>query len=185
VRSLTRRMREICVITELVINHTSDQNPWFQSRVRAVAGVGLRTILPTNTSNVWSDTPEKYKDSRSFLKTSKLRTWAWDPVARPIMASLLFASARPNTLIEIRQCIMQWRSRDFWLGLGVMVFALTYPVPYERENTSCENLPEHTNTCVSSVLTSTQSFQIACCSRRRTNGLKMQPLTSAARTNRT
>src|SRR6266516_4181025 len=93
--------RNLRVITELVINHTSDQNPWFQKSRRAVAlaGVGgpggVRSTsgaaVSTHGDNddlaykdfyVWSDTPEKFKDARVIFKDFETSNWAWDPVAK-------------------------------------------------------------------------------------------------------
>ena len=67
--------RNLRVITELVINHTSDQNPWFQKSRRAPSG------SPERDFYVWSDTPEKYKDARIIFKDFETSNWAWDPVA--------------------------------------------------------------------------------------------------------
>src|SRR5438034_4937985 len=94
--------RNLRVITELVINHTSDQNPWFQKsrRAIAVAGVGAPdrdqstsrgavVAAPGYTDDlaykdfyVWSDTPEKYADARIIFKDFETSNWAWDPVAK-------------------------------------------------------------------------------------------------------
>src|SRR5882672_3252284 len=89
--------RNLRVITELVINHTSDQNPWFQKSRRAVAAAGVGDLssdqstsratsarIPSNDLAykdfyVWSDTPEKYKDSRIIFKDFETSNWAWDP----------------------------------------------------------------------------------------------------------
>src|SRR6516225_12139474 len=67
--------RGIRVITELVINHTSDQHPWFQRARLAPAGSPHRDFY------VWSDSPEKYKDARVIFKDFERSNWAWDPVA--------------------------------------------------------------------------------------------------------
>ncbi|MEY2585960.1 MAG: maltose alpha-D-glucosyltransferase / alpha-amylase, partial [Verrucomicrobiota bacterium] len=66
--------RGLRVITELVINHTSDQNPWFQKSRRAAPG------SPEREMYVWSDTPEKYKETRIIFKDFETSNWAWDPV---------------------------------------------------------------------------------------------------------
>ena len=156
--------RNLRVITELVINHTSDQNPWFQKsrRAVAVAGVGDRGkadsvsrgagfIGPGHGSDdlaykdfyVWSDTPEKYKDSRIIFKDFETSNWAWDPVAKAYywhrfyshQPDLNFDNPAVHDAVE-KVC-------DFWLGLGVDGLRLdAIPYLYERENTSCENLPE-------------------------------------------
>src|SRR5262252_2743491 len=66
----------IRVITELVINHTSDQHPWFQRARRAPPGSNERNFY------VWSDTPEKYQEARIIFKDFEPSNWTWDPVAR-------------------------------------------------------------------------------------------------------
>src|ERR1700709_2277488 len=68
--------RDIRVITELVLNHTSDQHPWFQRSRRAAKGSRDRDFY------VWSDTPEKYKEARIIFKDLEPSNWTWDPVAR-------------------------------------------------------------------------------------------------------
>ncbi|PYK12130.1 MAG: maltose alpha-D-glucosyltransferase [Verrucomicrobia bacterium] len=138
--------RNLKVITELVINHTSDQNPWFQKSRRAVAaaGAGISSNDPAYKDfYVWSDTPEKYKDSRIIFKDFETSNWAWDPVAKAYywhrfyshQPDLNFDNPAVHDAVE-KVC-------DFWLGLGVDGLRLdAIPYLYERENTSCENLPE-------------------------------------------
>src|SRR5882724_2575473 len=138
--------RNLRVITELVINHTSDQNPWFQKSRRAVAAAsaGISSDdLAYKDFYVWSDTPEKYKDSRIIFKDFETSNWAWDPVAKAYywhrfyshQPDLNFDNPAVHDAVE-KVC-------DFWLGLGVDGLRLdAIPYLYERENTSCENLPE-------------------------------------------
>src|SRR5437588_12272013 len=138
--------RNLHVITELVINHTSDQNPWFQKSRRAVAaaGAGISSDdLAYKDFYVWSDTPEKYSGSRITFKDLDTSNWAWDPVAKAYywhrfyshQPDLNFDNPAVHDAVE-RVC-------DFWLGLGVDGLRLdAIPYLYERENTSCENLPE-------------------------------------------
>src|SRR5207245_10223575 len=68
--------RGLRVITELVINHTSDQSPWFQKSRRAKPGSAEREMY------VWSDTPEKYTDARIIFKDFETSNWSWDPVGK-------------------------------------------------------------------------------------------------------
>src|SRR4026207_2318634 len=68
--------RGLRVVTELVLNHTSDEHPWFQRARRAAPGTPERDFY------VWSDTPEKYEDTRIIFKDYETWNWAWDPVAR-------------------------------------------------------------------------------------------------------
>jgi maltose alpha-D-glucosyltransferase/alpha-amylase len=129
--------RNVRVITELVINHTSDQNPWFQKSRRAPSGSLERDFY------VWSDTPEKYKDARIIFKDFETSNWAWDPVAKAYywhrfyshQPDLNFDNPAVHDAVE-KVC-------DFWLGLGVDGLRLdAVPYLYEREGTICENLPE-------------------------------------------
>ena len=129
--------RNLRVITELVINHTSDQNPWFQKSRRAAPG------SPEREFYVWSDTPEKYKDARIIFKDFETSNWAWDPVAKAYywhrfyshQPDLNFANPAVHEAVE-KVC-------DFWLSLGADGLRLdAVPYLYEREGTNCENLPE-------------------------------------------
>jgi maltose alpha-D-glucosyltransferase/alpha-amylase len=129
--------RGLRVITELVINHTSDQNPWFQKSRRATPG------SPEREMYVWSDTPEKYKEARIIFKDFETSNWAWDPVAKAYYWHR-FYSHQPDlnfdnpAVHEIVQRIL-----DFWLEMGVDGLRLdAIPYLYEREGTNCENLPE-------------------------------------------
>src|SRR5213083_271763 len=130
--------RDLRVITELVINHTSDQNPWFQKSRRAAPG------SPERDFYVWSDTPEKYKDARIIFKDFETSNWAWDPVAKAYYWHR-FYSHQPDLNFEnpkVREAMIQ--AVDFWMGrMGVDGLRLdAIPYLYEREGTSCENLPE-------------------------------------------
>jgi len=129
--------RNLRVITELVINHTSDQNPWFQRSRRAAPG------SPEREFYVWSDTAEKYKDARIIFKDFETSNWAWDPVAKAYywhrfyshQPDLNFDNSAVHEAVE-KVC-------DFWLAMGVDGLRLdAVPYLYEREGTICENLPE-------------------------------------------
>jgi maltose alpha-D-glucosyltransferase/alpha-amylase len=129
--------RGLRVITELVINHTSDQNPWFQKSRRAPSGSPERELY------VWSDTAEKYKDARIIFKDFETSNWSWDPIAKAYywhrfyshQPDLNFDNPAVHELVE-QVC-------DFWLSLGVDGLRLdAIPYLYEQEGTNCENLPE-------------------------------------------
>ncbi len=129
--------RGLKVITELVLNHTSDQHPWFQRARRAPPGSRWRDFY------VWSDTPERYQGARIIFKDFERSNWTWDPVARAYYWHRFF-SHQPDLNFDhppVRRAML--RVLDFWLGLGVDGLRLD-AVPYlvEREGTSCENLPE-------------------------------------------
>ena len=129
--------RGIRVITELVINHTSDQHPWFQRARRAKSGSPWRNVY------VWSDTRDKYKDARIIFKDFETSNWAWDPVAGANYWHR-FYSHQPDLNFDnphVKEAI--FRVLDFWLGMGVDGLRLdAVPYLFEREGTNCENLPE-------------------------------------------
>ena len=129
--------RALRVITELVINHTSDQHPWFQKSRRARLGDPWRDFY------VWSDTPEKYKEARIIFKDFEPSNWSWDPVAQRYYWHRFYAHQpdlnfdHPAVHQEVKNVL------DFWLEMGVDGVRLdAVPYLYEREGTSCENLPE-------------------------------------------
>jgi maltose alpha-D-glucosyltransferase / alpha-amylase len=129
--------RGIRVITELVLNHTSDRHPWFQMSRKASPGSMWRDFY------VWSDTPDKYAEARVIFKDFEVSNWAWDPVAKAYYWHR-FYSHQPDLNFDnprVRKMIL--RVLDFWLAMGVDGFRLD-AVPYliEREGTHCENLPE-------------------------------------------
>ncbi|MEY2537652.1 MAG: maltose alpha-D-glucosyltransferase / alpha-amylase [Verrucomicrobiota bacterium] len=144
--------RNLRVITELVINHTSDQNIWFQKSRRAVGAAagsaGKRTAVSAEDASfkdfyVWSDTPEKYEEARIIFKDFETSNWSWDPVAKAYywhrfyshQPDLNFDNPAVHAAVE-KVC-------DFWLDLGVDGLRLdAVPYLYEREGTNCENLPE-------------------------------------------
>jgi len=129
--------RGLRIITELVLNHTSDQHPWFQRARRSPPGSRWRNFY------VWSDTTEKYKSARIIFKDFESSNWAWDPVANAYYWHR-FYSHQPDLNFdnpETREALIQ--ALDFWLRAGVDGLRLdAVPYLYEREGTSCENLPE-------------------------------------------
>ncbi len=129
--------RGLRVITELVLNHTSDQHAWFQRSRRALPGSRWRNYY------VWSDTPDKYRDARIIFKDFESSNWSWDPIAKAYYWHR-FYSHQPDLNWdnpEVRDAM--FAAMDFWLDLGVDGLRLD-AVPYllEREGTNCENLPE-------------------------------------------
>ncbi len=129
--------RGLRVITELVINHTSDQHPWFQRARRSPAGSTERDFY------VWSDTPDKYRQARIIFQDTETSNWSWDPVARAYFWHRFF-SHQPDLNYDNPQVEEALHSvLDFWLDLGVDGLRLdAVPYLYEREGTMCENLPE-------------------------------------------
>lgn len=129
--------RGLRVITELVVNHTSDQHEWFQRARHAPAGSKWRNFY------VWSDTPEKYADARIIFKDTEPSNWSWDPVAKAYFWHRFF-SHQPELNYdspEVQQAV--FKVLEFWLKIGVDGLRLdAVPYLYEREGTNCENLPE-------------------------------------------
>ncbi len=123
------------VITELVLNHTSDQHPWFQESRQP--GSARRNWY------VWSDTPERYRDARVIFQDFEHANWTWDPVAHAYYWHRFF-SHQPDLNWdnpEVEEALKQ--ALFFWADQGVDGFRLdAIPYLYEREGTSCENLPE-------------------------------------------
>jgi maltose alpha-D-glucosyltransferase/alpha-amylase len=129
--------RGLRVITELVLNHTSDQNEWFQKARRARPGSSLRDFY------VWSDTPTQYGEARIIFKDFESSNWAWDPVAKAYYWHR-FYSHQPDLNFDhprVRKTML--RVLDFWLDLGVDGLRLdAVPYLFERDGTNCENLAE-------------------------------------------
>jgi maltose alpha-D-glucosyltransferase/alpha-amylase len=128
--------RGLRVITELVVNHTSDQHPWFQE-ARSSTG------NPRRDWYVWSDTDERYRGVRIIFVDTEMSNWAWDPRSKAYYWHRFF-SHQPDLNYDnpaVRE--EMWNVMKFWLDLGVDGFRVD-AVPYlvEREGTSCENLPE-------------------------------------------
>jgi len=129
--------RDLKVITELVINHTSDQHPWFQRARRAPEG------SPERDFYVWSDDPELYKDARIIFQDTETSNWSWDPVANTYYWHRFF-SHQPDLNFEnpaVHGALFD--ALEFWLDAGVDGLRLdAVPYLYERDGTMCENLPE-------------------------------------------
>ena len=129
--------RGLRIITELVVNHTSDQHPWFQAARRAPKGSAKRDYY------VWSDDADRYAGTRIIFTDSEKSNWAWDEVAQQFYWHRFF-SHQPDLNFDnprVRQAV--FRTMRFWLDMGVDGFRLD-AVPYliEREGTTNENLRE-------------------------------------------
>jgi maltose alpha-D-glucosyltransferase / alpha-amylase len=125
------------VITELIINHTSDRHPWFQAARNAPAGTAQRDFY------VWSDTDQKYLDTRIIFTDTETSNWAWDPIAKAYYWHRFF-SHQPDLNFDnpqVMQAVLQ--VMRFWFDMGVDGFRLD-AIPYlvEREGTNNENLRE-------------------------------------------
>jgi maltose alpha-D-glucosyltransferase / alpha-amylase len=129
--------RGLQVMIELVVNHTSDQHPWFQSARHAPPGSDERNYY------VWSDTDQKYRDARIIFTDTEKSNWTWDPVAQAYYWHRFF-SHQPDlnydnpAVLEGVLAVMR-----YWLDMGVDALRID-AIPYlvERDGTNCENLPE-------------------------------------------
>ncbi len=129
--------RGIRVITELVLNHTSAEHPWFQAARRAPAG------SPEREFYVWSDTPDRYVDTRIIFKDYETSNWSWDPVAKAYYWHRFYAHQPDLNFDNPHVHEALFRVIDFWMEMGVDGVRLdAVPYLYEREGTSCENLTE-------------------------------------------
>lgn len=128
--------RGIRVITELILNHTSDQHPWFKRARKAKAGSRWREFY------VWSDTPEKYRDARVIIAGEESSNWSWDTEARQYYWHR-FNRHQPELNYDNPEVQMEMiKVIDFWMKMGVDGFRLSSaPFLFEEEGTSCENLP--------------------------------------------
>jgi maltose alpha-D-glucosyltransferase / alpha-amylase len=129
--------RGIRVITELVLNHTSDQHAWFQRSRKAKKGSVFRDYY------VWSDSPEQYGDARVIFKDFETSNWAWDPLVHSYYWHR-FYSHQPDLNFE-NPHVQKTMTKviDYWFSMGVDGLRLdAVPYLYEREGTNCENLPE-------------------------------------------
>jgi len=129
--------RNLRVITELVMNHTSDQHPWFQKSRRAKPGSKWRNYY------VWNDNPDKYKEARIIFQDFEASNWTWDPVAQSYFWHR-FYHHQPDLNFdnpEVREAM--FKIIDYWMKMGVDGVRLdAIPYLFEREGTNCENLQE-------------------------------------------
>ncbi|TVQ39503.1 MAG: maltose alpha-D-glucosyltransferase [Spirochaetaceae bacterium] len=129
--------RDIRVITELVINHTSDQHRWFQRSRRAKPGSVHRDYY------VWSDTPDKYLDARIIFTDFESSNWSWDPVAQAYYWHRFYHHQPDLNYDNPRVCEEIFAVLDYWFEMGVDALRLdAIPYLFERDDTNCENLPE-------------------------------------------
>ncbi|MGE4079132.1 MAG: maltose alpha-D-glucosyltransferase, partial [Reyranella sp.] len=129
--------RGLRIVTELVINHTSDQHPWFQRARRAKPGSSTRNFY------VWADNDQGYQGTRVIFVDSERSNWTWDPVANAFYWHRFYAHQPDLNFDNERVIEAVLRVMRFWLDMGVDGLRLD-AVPYlvEREGTINENLPE-------------------------------------------
>jgi len=128
--------RGIRVLTELVLNHTSDQHPWFQEARRGPDS-------PYRAHYVWNDNDDRYRGVRVIFRDTEISNWTWDPVAKAYYWHRFF-SHQPDLNYDhpaVQEVILD--VVRFWLDRGVDGLRCdAVPYLFEREGTSCENLPE-------------------------------------------
>ncbi len=129
--------RNMRVITELILNHTSDQHPWFKRARKAKPGTRYRDFY------VWSDTPDKYREARVIMQSEEASNWTWDNEARAYYWHRYFSHTPELNYENAEVQLEMMKVIDFWLKLGVDGFRLaSVPFLFEEEGTSCENLPQ-------------------------------------------
>ncbi len=125
------------VITELVLNHTSNEHKWFERARHSKPGSSYRDFY------VWNDSPDKYTDARIIFQDFELSNWSWDPIAKAYYWHR-FYSHQPDLNFDnprVHDAVL--KVLDFWFKIGVDGLRLdAVPYLYEREGTNCENLPE-------------------------------------------
>jgi maltose alpha-D-glucosyltransferase / alpha-amylase len=129
--------RDLHVLTELVVNHTSDEHPWFKAARRLPPGSPRRDFY------VWSDTKQRYEDARVIFTDTETSNWTWDPSAGAYYWHRFFHH-QPDLNYDNPAVIdAVLRVMTFWFDTGVDAMRLD-AVPYliERDGTICENLPE-------------------------------------------
>jgi maltose alpha-D-glucosyltransferase / alpha-amylase len=128
--------RGMRIIADLVVNHTSDQHPWFQEARRDPSS-------PYRNYYVWSDTDQVYKGTRVIFRDTETSNWTWDPVARQYFWHR-FYSHQPDLNFDNPQVKKEILNvMAFWLDRGIDGFRVdAVPYLFEREGTNCENLPE-------------------------------------------
>ena len=171
--------RGLRIITELVLNHTSDQHPWFRRARRAPAGSDERDFY------VWNDSPERYHEARIIFKDFESSNWSWDPLARAYYWHRFYAH-QPDLNFEnpaVHEALLS--VVDFWFEKGVDGLRLdAVPYLFEGERTA-RTSPRRTGSCASCARTSTENSKIGCCSPRPTSGPRTRPPTSAPATSAT
>jgi maltose alpha-D-glucosyltransferase/alpha-amylase len=127
--------RGIRIITDLVMNHTSDQHPWFQASRSDPDG-------PFGDFYVWSDTDDRYADARIIFVDTEVSNWSFDPVRRQFFWHRFF-SHQPDLNFE-NEAVQDamFEVVRFWMAMGIDGFRLdAVPYLFEEEGTNCENLP--------------------------------------------
>ncbi len=129
--------RDIRIITELVLNHTSSQHSWFQRARKSKPGSNYRNYY------VWNDSPDRYPDARIIFQDFEISNWSWDTEAKAYYWHR-FYSHQPDLNFDNPAVTKEvFKLIDFWFNIGVDGLRLdAVPYLFERDGTNCENLPE-------------------------------------------
>jgi maltose alpha-D-glucosyltransferase / alpha-amylase len=129
--------RGIKVITELVLNHTSDQHAWFKRARKSKTGSRFRDVY------VWNDSPDKFKEARVIYTDAETSNWSWDPEAKAYYWHRFYRH-QPELNFENAEVQLEMiKVVDFWMKMGVDGFRLSsIAFLFEEEGSSCENLPQ-------------------------------------------
>jgi glycosidase len=172
--------RNLQVLIELVVNHTSDQHPWFQAARRAPPGSGERDFY------VWSDSDKKYRDARIIFTDTEKSNWSWDPEAKAYYWHRFF-SHQPDLNFDnpavVREVI---RAMQFWLDLGVDGLRLD-AIPYSSSGKApiARICRKPTRSSARSGAHWTSAIRIGCFWRKPISGRLMSFSISARRTSAT
>jgi maltose alpha-D-glucosyltransferase / alpha-amylase len=129
--------RGLKVITELILNHTSDQHPWFQKSRKARSGSKYKDYY------VWSDSPDKYKEARIMFQGEEASNWAWDNEAKSYFWHRFYRHQPELNFDNSEVQLEMIKVVDFWMKMGIDGFRLaSVPFLFEEEGTNCENLPQ-------------------------------------------
>ncbi len=129
--------RSIRVIIELILNHTSDQHPWFKKAKKSRTGSRFRDMY------VWSDTQEKYKEARIIFTEDETTNWTWDSEAKAYYWHRYYRHQPELNFDNVDVQMEMLKVVDFWMKIGVDGFRLpSIPFLFEEDETSCENLPQ-------------------------------------------
>lgn len=173
--------RGLKVIIELVLNHTSDQHPWFQRARKAKPGSRHRDFY------VWSDSPKKYADARIIFKDFERSNWTWDHEAGQYFWHR-FYSHQPDLNFE-NPDVLKGRSIRYWITGWAWALTVSGWMPFPTWRSAREAIARTClrpiRFCVTCELMSTRSIRIACCSRKPINGQRMRWPTSVRGTNAT
>ena len=161
------------IIADLVMNHTSDQHPWFQASRSDPDG-------PFGDFYVWSDTDDRYPDARIIFIDTEKSNWTWDAVRGQYYWHRFFSHQPDLNFDSIAVQDAMLEVLRFWLDIGIDGFRLdAVPYLFVRDGTNGENLPRPTSTCVGYARRSTRATPTRCCSPRPTSGRATWSNTSA------